>query len=336
MKRKLMVKEGEPFRLAKGDDLAVQLGSMAELMENKGLRVSEAPTHSFVTPSMIGHYGFHDGSEIDVIPDTKEKHLNVSNRALTRMMYTIFGIRSGTDDMNLFEFFVKVFLDDVKMLMRKGFRSAYSQIQGNETVFKGRLLFAENIRENLVHKERVYVEYELFTTDRPENRVIKGTLESLVKRSKDDRNMRDIKVMLMNLEDIPSPKDITRDMSACKIDRNMADYELPLMWCSVFLGMRGKSFALLMDADEVFEAYVARVSSVGMDGSMSVRCNSETVTDDVSVTTVHITWQYRNRDGTVSEDAESMYMNAIGFARIPFHGENRMRSMAMECAGGIL
>lgn len=276
----------------------------------------ERPNGVRFTPRMIGHYGFRDGTEIDIIPDMPDESV-ASERTLMRMMYTIFNMKGSSDGMNLFEFFIKVFVREVNLLLRKGMRSAYTQVQGNETVFKGRLMVSENIRENLVHKERVYVEYELFTPDRPENRVIKSTLEVLVKRSCDDRNLRDIKVLLSGLEDIPSSPDIPRDLSACRIDRNMADYVSPLMWCSVFAGGNNGSFALLMDSSKVMETYVAKRSSVNRDGSFSTRCGIRTIHDSVSISLIDLIWGYRLPNGTIVTDAEKLYRSANGFAVIP-------------------
>lgn len=267
-------------------------------------------------PRMIGHFGFRDGTEMDVVPRVPND-AETSERTLTKMMYTIFNMKGSAEGMNLFEFFIKVFLGEVNSLLRKGMRSAYTRVQGNENVFKGRLMVSENIRENLVHKERVYVEYGLFTPDRPENRVIKSTLEYLVKRSCDDRNLRDIKVLLSGLDDIPSSSDVYRDLSACIIDRNMADYVSPLMWCSVFAGSSKGSFALLIDPEQVFEAFVAKVSVRGKAGSFSVRNMIHTISDDVSISSIELKWAFRTEDGREVHDADSLFRSAIGYAIIP-------------------
>ena len=311
----LLLTEGEVSKLDLPGDTIGQIKAMRELYPDAFV-LDERPDGIRFTPIMIGHYGFRDGTEIDVVPKMPDESV-ASERTLMRMMYTIFNMKGSSDGMNLFEFFVKVFVREVNTLLRKGMRSAYTQVQGNEAVFKGRLMVSDNIRENLVHKERVYVEYELFTPDRPENRVIKSTLEMLVKRSCDDRNLRDIKVLLSGLEDIPSSSDIQRDLSACRIDRNMADYVSPLMWCSVFLGRNEGSFALIMNPLNIHEAFVAKSSSSNRNGSYSVRCNVNTVSEDVSVSVINLVWSFRLADGPLINDAEKMYRSAYGYAVIP-------------------
>ncbi len=311
----LLLTEGEAAKLDLPGDTIGQIRAMRELYPDAFV-LDERPDGIRFTPVMIGHYGFRDGAEIDVVPKMPDESV-ASERTLMRMMYTIFNMKGSSDGMNLFEFFVKVFVREVNTLLRKGMRSAYTQVQGNETVFKGRLMVPDNIRENLVHKERVYVEYELFTPDRPENRVIKSTLEMLVKRSCDDRNLRDIKVLLSGLEDIPSSADVQRDLSACRIDRNMADYVSPLMWCSVFAGGNNGSFALLMDPEQVFDAFVARCSVKGKVGSFSVRNIIKTLSDDVSISLITLKWVFRRIDGRESTDSYSLFRSALGYAIFP-------------------
>ena len=315
MSRHLLLTEGETVRLDLPGDTIGQIRAMEGLYPDAFV-LDERPDGIRFTPVMIGHYGFRDGTEIDIVPRMPDESV-ASERTLMRMMYTIFNMKGSSDGMNLFEFFVKVFVREVNTLLRKGMRSAYTQVQGNETVFKGRLMVSDNIRENLVHKERVYVEYELFTPDRPENRVIKSTLEVLVKRSCDDRNLRDIKVLLSGLEDIPSSPDIQRDLSACRIDRNMADYVSPLMWCSVFAGGNNGSFALLMDPEQVFDAFVARCSVRGKDGSFSVRNIIRTLSDEVSISLITLKWVFRRTDGMEISDSYRLFRSASGYAIFP-------------------
>ena len=311
----LSLVEGKTSVLQLSGDTIGQLRIMNELYPS-GLDMTEIPDGIRVKPRSIGHYHFRDGTKIDVTPAMPDESL-VSEKTLMKMMYTIFNMKESSDTINLFEFFVKVFVKEVGLLMRKGMRSAYTQIQGNENVFKGRLLVSENIRENLVHKERIYVEYELFTQDRPENRVIKSTLEVLLKRSCDDRNLRDIKVLLSGLEEIPSSSDVQRDLAACRIDRNMSDYVSPLMWCSIFIGDNRGSFALIMDSNNVLDAFVAKRSSHGRDGSFSTRCTIKTIREDVSISLVKIDWSYRSSDGYIITDSEKMYRSAYGYSVIP-------------------
>ena len=123
----------------------------------------------------------------------------------------------------------------VNSLIRRGLRSKYHSVEGNEKSFKGRIMFNEHIRQNFIHKERIYVEYETYSQDRPENRLIKSTMEALIRRTEDGRNKKGLKTLVAEMEEIPSSDDVDRDFSRCVMDRNMVDYEGPMVWCNIFL-----------------------------------------------------------------------------------------------------
>lgn len=52
-----------------------------------------------------------------------------------------------------------------------------------KNVFKGKMLFSKQIRHNFIHKEKSYVEYDIFNVNKAENKLIKATLQYLYKTS---------------------------------------------------------------------------------------------------------------------------------------------------------
>lgn len=287
---------------------------------------------------------FADGDSIIVKPT------GLPDGSVSGMLCPVFNLEVNRDD-SLFEFLVMLFVRDVRSLLRKGLRSAYTTIRANETSFKGRLLFSENIRENLVHKERVFVEYELFSPDRAENRLIVGTLEALLKRSTSSRNRMDIRTMLQSLEGIPSSSDLAKDLSKVNLDRNMADYTSVISWCDIFLNSMGLgssdvSFILTIDRASLEEAYVARMSSSNReDGSFSARCRAEVVSDGyVSLAKVIIDWRFYDvHTRTQSRDAEKLFLTSPGYRPLPgsMSHDDRIEVMARDylfnpIGGGIV
>lgn len=308
------------------------------LVSNGLFTVSGSGASEIIVPERCAsHVRFADGFTMDTIP----KGFGFSDTS--RMLHEIFNLDywegQGED---MFEFLVMLYVRDVHSLLRKGMKFAYSLVQANEHSFKGRMLFAEHLRENLVHKERVYVEYELFSSDRAENRLIKSTLELLLKRSTSSRCRRDIKVLLTELEEIPSSDDVMRDLSRVNLDRNMVDYISVVSWCEVFLkalglagsSKGGKSFAVVADADRIMDAYVARMSSRGrQDGSYSPRCNVSMISDGgVSTIAADVSWfYYDRRTRSQSRDAVLLYETAPGYRVIPEPevGLSRVERMAL-------
>lgn len=157
-----------------------------------------------------------------------------------------------------------MFLDEVSKLIKIGIKSDYVELEDNLKFLKGKLKISEQIRKNIVHKERFYVCYQEFSTDRAENRLIKSALEFLYRRSKSSRNQRLIREYLFIFDEISSSSDINADFSRLKLNRQTKHYEQALLWSKIFLQNKSFSpykgneiaFALLFDMNKLFESYV--------------------------------------------------------------------------------
>jgi 5-methylcytosine-specific restriction enzyme subunit McrC len=158
-----------------------------------------------------------------------------------------------------------MFLDEVAILTKQGLKAAYTPVEANERFYKGKLLASQNIKYNLVNKERFFVRYDDFNINRPENRLIKSTLKILLKATADTRNRQNAFRLLTFFESVEYSASIDSDLSKCFADSSMSHYDKALSWCRVFL--RGNSFtsfagsevalALLFPMEKVFENFVA-------------------------------------------------------------------------------
>ncbi len=170
------------------------------------------------------------------------------------------------DRMNLYEIFINMYIQEVRQLIKHGLRSSYIEQVDNLNYFKGKLLVGQHVRTNLAHNERFYVAFEEFHQNRPENRIIKATLEKLQKLTTSAANAKEIRQLLVSFEMVESSKAYEKDFMRIQIDRNTKDYENLMAWSRVFL--MNKSFttfsgettsrALLFPMESVYESYVAR------------------------------------------------------------------------------
>ena len=344
MSERVQLKEQKSIILDESD--AKQVHTMMELLEEDNCFVMDhSPKGRLLRcDGMMGVISLQDGKMIDIIPDVKtSKSEQDSMRLLAEMFYSVFGISTeGGIVENLFEFFVKLFIDSVSKLVARGLRSKYHLVRGNEKSFKGKIVFNEHIRQNYIHKERIFVEYEYYSQNRPENRLIKTTLEALSRKSTDSGNLRGLKNLVMTMEEIPSSVDVNKDFAMVVIDRNTIDYISPMLFCNIFLkgmGMAGASkdnisYAMLLDTDSLYSAYVAKMSTIERtEGSYQMRFDAEVKNEGgsrgVSVIKVDLDWIFydRKKDETM-RDAESLFLNAPGYRVIPDVGTSRLRSMA--------
>ena len=352
MSEAVQLKESEPVYL--NDSCAMQVSKMIELLgEDTYFSLDLTPRGTALSArGCIGLVSFKDGTQVNLIPNMAAiKSDDGSSRILMEMLYAVFGMstRTGITE-NLFEFFIRVFIDTAHRLIQRGLRSKYHLVSGNEKSFKGRIVFNEHIRQNYIHKERIYVEYETYSQNRPENRLIKTTLEVLSRRTQDSTNIKGLKTLLMELEEIPSSPDVDRDLGMVIIDRNMIDYISPMFWCNLFLkgmGLAGASkdnlsYTMLIRTSSVYSAYVAKMSTLERtDGMYQITYGADVRNEgdakETSVILIDLDWSFydRKRDEVVN-NAEALFLSAPGYRVIPRTGYDRLKSMAGSYLSDVL
>lgn len=133
------------------------------------------------------------------------------------------------------------------------------------TFSKEKILLTEHLKQNLSHNERFFLQYDLFSINRPINRLIKATLELLLLRTHNWKNKKDIRFLLGCLDTITSSRNYDADFSRIVLDRDMVEFTSLVQWCRVFLKMESftsvsgtqVAYALLFDMNALFENYVA-------------------------------------------------------------------------------
>jgi len=220
----------------------------------------------------VGVIQTKDGTTIEILPKIKELEDEKLKEILIKMLKTLrnslfkyFNTANlKASKMPLLEIFIFMFLEELAKLVQKGIKSDYVQKEENLKFLKGKLKISEQIKQNSVHKERFFVQYEEFSSDRVENRLIKTTLVYLYKKSKSNKNQQRIREFLFVFDEIKVSHNIKTDFEKVKLNRQMKDYEQVLLWCKTFLFENSFSpykgddiaFALLFDMNLLFENYV--------------------------------------------------------------------------------
>ena len=222
----------------------------------------------------VGTIVMNDGTVIEILPKVcSDQDPGRARRLLMDMLRTlelspfktIQTAHLKADRVPLFEIFIRMFIDEVFVIAKRGLRSGYRTVQSNENVVKGKLLFSQQIKQNIAHRERVFVERDEFDVNRPENRLIRATLQFLSRRSGSSRNRADLKTLLNLFACVEPSSNYADDFSKCTSERGMRDYAAALRWCRVFLTGQGftsytgpeVAWALLYPMEVLFESYVA-------------------------------------------------------------------------------
>lgn len=257
----------------------------AFVLENasKGIEAAELMGFSFkknigkviTAKNYVGVIALDDGTIIEILPkicgeDDIQKVKKLLIRMLKSLQNSPFKNMQSTNvdvaKLPVFEIFIRMFITETFAVVKRGLKSAYETVEDNLTVCKGKIDFSNQIRHNLVHKEKFYVRYDEFNNNRPENKLVKSTLKYLYKFSSSSKNKADLKTLLNVFENVNESVNYDADFTKCSCDRNSKYYNNLLMWCKVFL--KGKSFtsfagsevayALLFPMETVFESYVAQ------------------------------------------------------------------------------
>lgn len=224
----------------------------------------------------VGIIMLKDGTQIEILPQIKrdfDENIIASKLLILRMLDAIREVPIRNVDelyfkkeqLSIFEMCVRMFTDEVLNVVRNGLKQTYVSYQGNEMFVKGKTLYSEHARKNFAHKERFYVEYDVFSVNRAENRLIKKALEILDKLSSNNLNKKKIRMLLMSLDGVDSSYKINDDFKLSVEDRGMNKYFNAMKWCRLFLLSKGTTFttggrvkyAMLFHMDKLFSACIA-------------------------------------------------------------------------------
>ena len=224
--------------------------------------------------NFVGLIQLESGMKIQILPkiefgagadETREVLLKMLKEMKNFSGWKLSAAKLASGSTNLYDIFIDMYLQEAKLLVKRGLRSDYEKVEGNLKSYKGKLLVSRQLRENLVHQERFYVRYQKFTQNRAENRLIKTTLLRLKKAASREKQIQEIRNLLPVFEEIPVSSNIRNDFEKVRADRNSREYEQIIQWSKVFL--EDESFAcfsgnekaksLLFPMEELYENYVA-------------------------------------------------------------------------------
>ena len=235
----------------------------------------------------VGMITMNDGTVIEILPkiyskeeenEQKTKKLFIDMlKSFKEFPYKNFQMSNmDISKMSIFEIFIRMFIDEVFYIVKRGIKSDYQRVSENKPFLKGKIDFSKQIKYNLIHKERFFVRYNDYNTNCIENRIIKETLLYLYKFTSSSKNKKDIKILLNNFENVNTLKVYSKDdFDNLVIDRNKKYYERAIMWSEIFLfgksftSFSGSkiSFALLFPMEKLFEKYIAKQLKLVIDNN---------------------------------------------------------------------
>jgi 5-methylcytosine-specific restriction enzyme subunit McrC len=171
---------------------------------------------------------------------------------------------STTKNRNIYELFITMFIKSVDKLIHKGIKSQYLEKEENQNFLKGKIQFNQHIKQNYIHKERFYVQFDEYMPNRVENRLIKSTIALLLKKTRDYENKKNLRQQLFIFDEVDFSFNHESNIKRVNLHRGMEHYKMPIKFAKLFLthqsftSLRGEEnvFALLFPMQTVFEKYM--------------------------------------------------------------------------------
>jgi len=126
---------------------------------------------------------------IEILPKTDDNDSQFWHKILLQMLAECKKIKRESvsqavlrkRENSLLDLYIEMYLDEVEVLIHKGLTKKYLRNQKQTKALKGKLLFTDHIRKNLVHKERFFTEHTIYSSDNIYNQIIKRGLEVISK-----------------------------------------------------------------------------------------------------------------------------------------------------------
>ena len=260
------------------DWLEEQALRAAEAGATAWLRLTQRRGHLAVqVTSFVGVIRSPDGFQIEVLPKVGKAIDGgdaQARRLLIEMLRCLGGFRHVQTDsaklvatrMPLLEVFIGEFLLAVEHIVKQGLRSDYAVRRDNVFALRGKLQIAMHLRQNLCRRDRFFAEFDEFSINRPENRLLHAALRRTLVWTASQSNQQLARELSFVFTDVPASERPAVDFSKVRLDRGMGHYADALAWARLILedespltGTGGhRAPSLLFPMEAVFEAYVAK------------------------------------------------------------------------------
>lgn len=170
-----------------------------------------------------------------------------------------------TTKKSLIEVLIHRFLIDSSYLLHLGIRSDYKRIKSQQRFMKGRLNITSQLRQPTSKQHHFCIEYDTFSSDRAENRLLKKSLLIVLGWSRDNENQRLTRELLFLLNTVPESQNVNVDLSRWSNQRDMLHYQKVKPWIELILNKRSPWFlsgdwhgiSMLFPMEKLFESYIA-------------------------------------------------------------------------------
>ena len=168
--------------------------------------------------------------------------------------------------MPLLEVWIGEFLRAVERVVKRGLRGDYNTRQDNLFALRGKLLMAAHLRQNLCRRDRFFTQFDEFSVNRPENRLLHTALRRVLDWTRAQAHQQLARELHFVFAEVPESMQPRLDFQRVRLERDMGYYADALAWARLILNEESpltgagehRAPSLLFPMEKVFEAFVAR------------------------------------------------------------------------------
>jgi 5-methylcytosine-specific restriction enzyme subunit McrC len=263
-----------------------QMDKLLHHQDRNGIPLFEPGYKSLKASSWVGTLGLGDHC-LDVIPKIDDATGTVDDRQ-TRKNLLWMASRAGLmpiaeadiapltrSPQTLLAAFLQLYIQKLSIEWQRGPIRQYISEEENRTYLKGKWLFPEHVRRNMVHKHRFYTLADEFVTDNPMSGLLKAALRKCALQVFNADSAREAKRLLLEFTDVKDRVFSEHEMDLVQVSRQHQRFELLIRLAKMILrssspGQYGESvpiYSLMFDMNVVFERFIASELQTALAGS---------------------------------------------------------------------
>lgn len=216
---------------------------------------------------------------IEVLPKADDADLGAASKrkwhdALVEMLHvckhlklnSITNAKLKLQSATILDLYYDAFLTEVERLCRQGLKKSYHTVAENLGTVKGKINFTEHIKKNYAHREKVFVEHQVYDVNGKLNQVLLKALLILSKMSCSPSFTARIKKTLLYFESVDEVSISNSLFDTITYNRNTDRYKSAITLAKMIIlryapdlkGGREDVLAIMFDMNALYENYVYR------------------------------------------------------------------------------
>ena len=205
------------------------------------------------------------GAEAGKHESSRKALIHMLSKARRLKLHEVSIAKISPQKHNLLDIFILHFCEQLRIQLTRGMIRKYIKREKNLNVLRGKLRVDQQLKRNLVHKERLFCQYDELSADNAYNHVLKYVLGILLKAATGNRALRQVSELRARFElvsdftvNIPMLDSLTFDRLTERYEPvfNQCRYFLEGLYPDVVIGNKD-CLSLLFDMNSLFEDYVA-------------------------------------------------------------------------------